>query len=72
MVAVLEEGRLGDDLDPAVGPLAREVRCDGLDQSCDGHDLCDRDGDGVVDWDDDAPDDPAAGGRIDPGEPTRE
>jgi len=61
-----------DDLDPSVGPLAREIRCDGVDQNCDGHDLCDRDQDGVVDWDDSAPDDPLAGGWPDRRGPTFE
>ena len=37
-----------DDADPATHPLAPEVPYDGLDQDCDGSDLCDVDEDGIV------------------------
>ncbi len=42
-------GRDCDDADPKRGPYANEVAGDGVDQDCDGKDLCyvDRDGDGV-------------------------
>lgn len=53
-----------DDTDPRVHPLARETVCDDLDQNCDGHDTCDHDGDGVVDWVDPAPDDPDVGRHV--------
>jgi len=50
-----------DDLDPDVGPLAREVLCNGRDENCSGRDECDRDGDGVLDHEDLDPDDPDVG-----------
>ena len=37
-----------DDLDPAAFPGANEVAYDGVDQDCDGLDLCDVDGDGAL------------------------
>lgn len=50
-----------DDGNNLVHPMMHEVRCDGIDQNCDGRDDCDRDHDGVLDPDDCDPDDRASG-----------
>ena len=46
--AACEDGTDCDDTDPAAYPGAPEVPYDGEDQDCDGEDLVDVDGDGVV------------------------
>lgn len=37
-----------DDADAAIRPDGIEVYYDGIDQNCDGVDLCDMDGDGLI------------------------